>query len=299
MAELPEYLRPRRPKPALAAKADWSERLSWFGSWLLMLLALGLCALGIMRLVQTIQREPAAQVMVAGELSARQRDILSRQLQPLVSAGYFTADLTQIRDGALSQPWVSQVTVTRQWPNGIVVRVLPRHAVARWGSGRLLSDQAEIFVEADPVDRRDLPLLHGPASQSQLMMQQYQQINQWFAPLNIRLEELHLTERMTWFMKFDNGLRVIVDQEQTHTKLQRLSTLAQHGLHEAWPHIAAIDLRYRNGMALQWRMGRAPLVKDGQFVLAQATALVPSVPSHTVSATATPQASPTVKGAPN
>jgi len=278
MAELPEYLRPRRQKPQLAAKPNWPARLSWFGSWLLLLLALVLCLVGVWQLVHTIRTAPAAQIAVVGELSTRQRDILTTQLQPLVSAGYFTADLTQIRDGALSQPWVDQVTVTRQWPNGIVVRVLPRHAVARWGSGRLLSDQAVVFVEAEPVDRRDLPLLHGPASQSQLMMQQYQQINQWFAPLGLRLQELHLTDRMTWFMKFDSGLRVIVDQEQTHTKLQRLSYLAQHGLDVAWPHIAAIDLRYRNGMALQWRTGRAPLVRDARFVLAQPVA-VPAVES--------------------
>jgi len=268
MAELPEYLRPRRAKPNLAPNTNWSTRLSWFGSWLLLVLALTLCLVGVWQLVQTIRTAPAAQIAVVGELSKRQHAVLVQQLQPLVSAGYFTADLTQIRDGALSQPWVDQVTVTRQWPNGIVVRVLPRHPVARWGSGRLLSDQAVVFVEAEPVDRRDLPLLHGPASQSQLMMQQYQQINQWFSPLGLRLQELHLTERMTWFMKFDSGLRVIVDQEQTHTKLQRLSYLAQNGLDVAWPHVAAIDLRYRNGMALQWRTGRAPLIREGQFVLA-------------------------------
>ncbi|MEC7119505.1 MAG: cell division protein FtsQ/DivIB [Pseudomonadota bacterium] len=268
MAELPDYLRPRRPKPTPVA-VNWPARLSWAGSWLLMLLALALCAVGVWRLVQTIQSAPTAEVRVVGELSQPQRMALQSRLQPLVSAGYFTADLATIRDGALALPWVDQVKVTRQWPDGIVVRVLPRHPVARWGSGRLLSDQGVVFTEVTPVDRRDLPLLHGPASQSQVMMQQYQKINQWFAPLGIRLQELHLTERMTWFMKFDSDLRVIVDQEQTHTKLQRLSYLAQQGLHDAWPHVAAIDLRYRNGMALQWNSGRPPLIREGQFVRAE------------------------------
>jgi len=141
MAELPEYLRPRRAKPNLAPNTNWSTRLSWFGSWLLLVLALTLCLVGVWQLVQTIRTAPAAQIAVVGELSKRQHAVLVQQLQPLVSAGYFTADLTQIRDGALSQPWVDQVTVTRQWPNGIVVRVLPRHPVARWGSNisRLIS----------------------------------------------------------------------------------------------------------------------------------------------------------------
>jgi cell division protein FtsQ len=44
--------------------------------------------------------------------------------------------------------------------------------------------------------------------------------------------------------------------------------LAQHGLQDAWLQIAAIDLRYRNGMALQWKSGRPPLIEGGQFVKA-------------------------------
>jgi cell division protein FtsQ len=268
MAELPPSLRPRRTAPeAVTAQAvPWGERLSWLGSWLLLSLALLLCVVGSYVLLRTVQQAPVAQIRVAGALSAVEKQQLMTRLQPTVSEGYFTADLARVRDSALGLSWVDRVVVTRNWPNGIVVRVMPRHAVARWGSGRLLSDRGEIFSEAEPVDRRDLPLLHGPASQSEALMQQYRQINQWFAPLGLHLRELHLTERMTWFMQFDTGLRVIVDQEQTHTKLQRLSQLAQGGLKSVWPHIAAVDLRYRNGLALQWKTGRPPLIRSGRFM---------------------------------
>jgi cell division protein FtsQ len=268
MAELPQSLRPRRPAAVTSATpvSAWPDRLSWFGSWLLVGLSLLLCVAGVFTFMQYVQHAPAAQIRVVGDLSPMQHDVLQTRLQPLVQSGYFSADLAQVRDGALLLPWVERVVVTRNWPQGILVRTIPRHAVARWGSGRLLSDRGDVFVEVQPTDRRDLPLLHGPTSQTQLIMQQYRQINQWFAPLAIHLRELHLTERMTWFMQFDNGLRVIVDQEQTHTKLQHLSQLAQTGLQPVWPHIAAVDLRYRNGMALQWITGRPPLVRSGRFM---------------------------------
>jgi cell division protein FtsQ len=41
---------------------------------------------------------------------------------------------------------------------------------------------------------------------------------------------------MTWFMQFDSGLRIIVDQDQTMSKLQRLSHLAQTDLNH-WSNL--------------------------------------------------------------
>ena len=268
MAQLPQSLRPRRPAVTpVGATAATSRWMDW-SSWVVLALALLLCLAGVVAFIQNVQQAPIAQIRIEGALNPTEQSVLQQSLQPLVKDGYFTADLTKIRDGALKQSWVDRVTVSRHWPHGIVVRVIPRHPIARWGSGRLLSDQADVFSEARPIDRRELPLLHGPMSQSHAMMQQYYQINQWFAPLGLKLRELHLTDRMTWFMTFDSGLRVIVDQEQTQAKLQRLIVLAQHGLQDAWLQIAAIDLRYRNGMALQWKSGRPPLIEGGQFVKA-------------------------------
>ena len=72
---------------------------------------------------------------------------------------------------------------------------------------------------------------------------------------------------MTWFMQFDSGLRVIVDQDQTMSKLQRLSYLAHSDLKPVWPRISAIDLRYRNGLAIQWKNSIPAKSVNGQFVV--------------------------------
>ena len=229
-------------------------KLSGWGSWLLLVAALVLCGMGGWGIVHRLLHAPVAQVIVTGDIDAVEQNVLLQKIQPLMHKNYFTADLVSIRDAALSLSWVESVTVTRHWPDGLIVRVIPRQPIARWGSGRLLSGQGVIFNEAARGDHLDLPLLHGPTSQSLAMMQQYQKINQWFAPLGIRLKELYLTDRMSWFMSFDSGMRVIVDQEQTNLKLQRLSELGQGNdrLHQLWPRIASVDLRYRNGMAIQW-----------------------------------------------
>ncbi|RZA04210.1 MAG: FtsQ-type POTRA domain-containing protein, partial [Moraxellaceae bacterium] len=247
---------------------DKWERASWWGSWVLVALAIVLCVVSIWAVANTIKHAPAATVEIAGDLTQLQQKLLADQLQPLVKEGFFTTDLETLRDQALTLPWVDRVVVTRRWPNGMVVRATPRHPIARWGSGRLLSDSGHIFVEASYVDRRDLPLLHGPSMYSVQLMQQYRQINQWFAPLGMQLRELHLTERMTWFMQFNTGTRVIVDQDQTLTKLQRLSQLGLTDLKSVWPNVVAADLRYRNGIALQWKNAQLPKIVANQFVVA-------------------------------
>ncbi|MBC7750551.1 MAG: FtsQ-type POTRA domain-containing protein, partial [Candidatus Saccharibacteria bacterium] len=242
MAQIPISVRSIPLSTKAETQRTFGEKLSVLGSWFLLVIALVLCGMGGWGIFDRLLNAPVAQIIVTGEITATEKRLLQQKIQPLMHENYFTADLVSIRDAALSLTWVESVTVTRHWPDGLLVRVIPRQPVARWGSGRLLSGQGVVFVEASRADHADLPLLHGPEAQSLAMMKQYQQINQWFAPLGLRLSELYLTDRMTWFMAFDSGMRVIVDQEQTNLKLQRLSELGQGNdrLHQLWQRVAAV-----------------------------------------------------------
>ena len=204
--------------------------------------------------------------MIGTRSAAEQRQVM-QYVSPIVTENYFTSDLEAIRDRTLELSWVDRVVVSRAWPNGIRVRVMPHHAIARWGTGRLLSDSGVIFTEVIPKNYQALPLLHGPASHAETMMRRYNEINQLFLPQGIRLKELYLTERMTWFMQFDSGLRIIVDKDQTMSKLQRLSHLSQSDLKPVWSKISAIDLRYRNGLSIQWKNSIPPKIVNGHFIV--------------------------------
>lgn len=258
------------------------EKLAEAGGWLLLAVAALVLAAGVFGFYRVMTDAQIAALNVAGARSDAERSQVLAHVSPAVTENYFTSDLRAIRDRALELSWVDRVVVSRAWPNAIRVRVMPRNAIARWGTGRLLSDSGDVFTEVAPRNYQNLPLLHGPVSQSKMMMRRYNEINQLFLPAGIRLKELYLTERMTWFMQFDSGLRIIVDQDQTMSKLQRLSHLAHNDLKPVWPNIAAIDLRYRNGLAIQWKNAAPPKIASGQFVvtindtgIADGTALKP------------------------
>ena len=269
MAQLPASM--RRKRAAITSIHDKlptrKEKLANVGGWLLLLVALAVLAVGVYGLYTVMTDARVAELHVVGTRSDAENRQVMTHVAPTVTANYFTSDLEKVRDQALALSWVDRVVVSRAWPNSIRVRVMPRHAIARWGTGRLLSDSGDIFAEVIPQNNQKLPLLHGPTTQSKMMMRRYNEINQLFLPVNARLKELYLTERMTWFMQFDSGLRIIVDQDQTMSKLQRLSHLAQSDLKPVWSKISSVDLRYRNGLAIQWKNSAAPKIVNGHFVV--------------------------------
>jgi cell division protein FtsQ len=269
MVQLPSSM--RRKRVAITSIHDkpptQKEKLAHAGGWLLLIIAFFVLAVGIFGLYKVITDARVAELAVVGTRSDTETAKVMQHVAPVMKNNYFTADLETIRDRALELGWVDRVVVSRAWPNAIRVRVVPRHAIARWGTGRLLSDSGVVFSEEVAKDNHKLPLLHGPMHQSEMMMRRYNEINQLFLPIDLRLKELYLTDRMTWFMQFDSGLRVIVDQDQTMSKLQRLSHLAQSDLKPVWSQISAIDLRYRNGLAIQWKNSVAPPIASGHFVV--------------------------------
>lgn len=268
MAQLPLSLRRRQAATTSIHDKPPSigDRLLSWGSWLLLIFAILVFVFGSYALYQRFMHAEIEHVDVVG-VSAPAQQALIQHIKADTASGYFTTDLEQIRDHALGLSWVDRVVVSRAWPNAIVLRVTPRHAVARWGTGRYLSDDGVVFKPVQRFDHQNLPLLHGPHSQSRMMMTKYRDINQMFRPMDMRLKELYLTERMTWFMQFDNGIRLIVDQDQTMGKLQRLSEIAKTDLGLVWDNIAGIDLRYRNGLAVQWKNAQPVNIENGQFVI--------------------------------
>ena len=100
--------------------------------------------------------------------------------------------------------------------------------------------------------------LQGDSQNAIVMMQQIKQVSDWFMPLGIKIEEVIVTPRMAWLFRFDNGLRVLVDNDNTSEKLYRLSIMLQNQLKPQLKTLQTVDLRYKNGMAITKR----PLIQQ-------------------------------------
>ncbi|WP_352337078.1 cell division protein FtsQ/DivIB [Psychrobacter sp. 16-MNA-CIBAN-0192] len=205
---------------------------------------------------KALRDAPPAAIEVSHQgLTAMQHQALQQTMNQQSISSFFTTDLQALRDIAVDLSWVDQISVTRDWQRGIVITALPKQAVANFGTERVVDAKGVVFVpvDSDELTRADFAMLQGEIEQAPVIMQQMQQINQWYAPLDMQVEDIILSPRMTWLVRFNNGLRVIVDNENTAQKLLSLSQLLGNQLSKRRPEMQTIDLRYKNGFSIAWQ----------------------------------------------
>ena len=193
-------------------------------------------------------------------LNTQQTLQLQQLLGEKADTNLLKADLQSYLAKLETVDWVGQVDVRRDWQQGIVVNVVPRQAVAKFGSERLVDANGTVFKPADSNDLNNPSLmqLQGDSQNAVVMMQQIKQVSDWFMPLGMKIEEVIVTPRMAWLFRFDNGLRVLVDNDNTSEKLYRLSIMLQNQLKPQLKTLQTVDLRYKNGMAITKR----PLIQQ-------------------------------------
>ena len=188
-------------------------------------------------------------------LNTQQTLQLQQLLGEKADTNLLKADLQSYLAKLETVDWVGQADVRRDWQQGIVVNVVPRQAVAKFGSERLVDANGTVFKPADSNDLNNASLmqLQGDSQNAVVMMQQIKQVSDWFMPLGMKIEEVIVTPRMAWLFRFDNGLRVLVDNDNTSEKLYRLSIMLQNQLKPQLKTLQTVDLRYKNGMAITKR----------------------------------------------
>lgn len=209
----------------------------------------------LLSVLQGFRQLPKADISLQQQnLNQQEILVLTGILAQKADNNFLQADLQNYIDVISKIAWVEQVDIQRDWKKGLIVHVTPRHAVAKFGSERLVDSNGVVFKPADQkeVDAKHWTQLQGDEKDVLSMMQQVKQVNDWYVPLGLQLKEVIVTSRMTWLFRFDNGLRILVNHDNTSEKLYRLSMMLQHQLNAKLPKMQSIDLRYKNGMAVTW-----------------------------------------------
>ena len=148
MAQLPASM--RRKRAAITSIHDKpptrKDKLTNFGGWLLMLVAIVVLAVGVYGLYTVMTDAHIKKKKKIGTPTEEEKLQVIQHVVQTVKTIFFLKKKKKIRDQSLELSWVDRVVVSRAWPNSIRVRVMPRHAIARWGTGRLLSDSGDIFA---------------------------------------------------------------------------------------------------------------------------------------------------------
>ena len=136
----------------LAAAAAWS-------------VAIGLHARAATELAAASARAgfAARQVQVVGNRNQDRLSIYAAALDAPTDS-LLGLDLGAIRARVEALPWIAAATVSRRWPDTLVVEVTERAPVALWQHQRryrVIDAAGEVLPVTDPAEMRDLPLVVG------------------------------------------------------------------------------------------------------------------------------------------
>lgn len=160
---------------------------------------------------------------------------------------FFTVDIERLRQSLEKLPWVRSVSIRREFPHSLAVRLEEHQALARWNDAALVDQQGEVFV-ADSEQK--LPSFVGQDGTAAEVTQQYAQFSRQLAALDLQVTRLALSPRHAWQLRLSNGMVLELGREDMQQRLARFVEVYPYSLAALQNKVKYVDLRYRNGFAV-------------------------------------------------
>lgn len=170
----------------------------------------------------------------------------------------FDADLEALREHVETLPWVASARVSRIWPDVLVVKVVERRPYARWGEGRMIDTNSQVFAPSAEEISENLPLLSAPPGHEAETAAVFEDLRMRLAASAFVPRGLTLDARGEWRMSNTAGVELRLGQGDPRERLPLILGAISTTLGNQMEKVAYIDLRYSNGFSVGWKDGFAP-----------------------------------------
>ena len=164
-----------------------------------------------------------------------------------VQGNFLTVDIGRLRQSLEKLPWVRNVSIRREFPHRLAVRLEEHQALARWNNAALLNQQGEVFAA---MSEQVLPSFTGQDGSAAEVTQQYAQFSRQLAALDLQVTRLALSPRHAWQLRLSNGMVLELGREDMQQRLARFVEVYPYSLATMQSKVKYVDLRYRNGFAV-------------------------------------------------
>ncbi len=195
---------------------------------------------------------PISSVKIEGEFKYLDKDQLREQAMPVVDGGFFSVDLVAVRNVLIELPWVEDVSVRRQWPDQLLVRVMEKQPVVFWGKDAVLSSRGDLFSPGQTLSE-NLPRMNGPEGLHSTMFKELARMQAWLLQTGLYIQEMKLDARRSWTLTMENGIELRLGRKNMYERLQRFASVYKNNFQSETRKIEHIDMRYTNGFAVAWK----------------------------------------------
>lgn len=175
-----------------------------------------------------------------------------------LDAGFLGSNLGQMRQRIRDLDWIDDATVTRRWPDQIVITVTEQVAAAVWDGKGLLNTRGELFVAAARHTPAELPRLSGPPERAADVAARYIAIREELIPLGLDVNEVAVDERGAWEMTLANGVEIRLGRRDVDARTRLFLDVVANIITANAKNIDYVDLRYSNGFTIGWDAARIP-----------------------------------------
>lgn len=260
---------PRRPGASTGRQTRRGQsglrvRLGRFARTVMRLTAVGVIIAGMgavifygKAFIDRAAERPIRSIGVEGQFVYLSQHAVSELVTPMIVGGFLQSPLSAIKEKLESNPWVASAVVSRRWPDQLFISIVEEQPIARWADVGFLNHSGEIVKVAAHPRLNGLPILSGNPGQGRSVMQNYQQLAQMLRPYGLKVSEFYSDELFSWNVVLENGLKINIGRDRTMEKIQRFLVVYERELHKRLSEVAVVDLRYGNGLAVQWKTATA------------------------------------------
>lgn len=214
------------------------------------------------QMTQQFLNRPIANVVIEGEFNYVVKENVDRVVQTMIGDSFVGENIDSIKEQLQSTPWIDKVNLARQWPDRLLVNITEQVPIARWGEDSFINVRGELISVGENSRLNHLSKLSGDADDAQMIMRQYAILTHVFQPYGLSVDTLEKGRRGVWQLRLNNNWLIKLGRGDTFAKIQRLTHLLDKQLLEKTANIVVIDIRYSNGLAVQWGKDSEPLEKN-------------------------------------
>ena len=202
--------------------------------------------------VAKLLERPLKSVAVEGDFQYLSKNRAMELITAEIDGDFLQLDLNRLKNVLQDDPWIERVTLSRRWPDTLLVKITEQKPIARWDANGFLNHSGEIVRVKETDKLAGLPWLQGNEINAREIMQQYQDLSTLLRSRGLELIALHCDNKKSWRITLKNDVEIAIGREQVMEKLRRFVTVYDNFLGSVWSDVKAIDVRYTNGVSVRW-----------------------------------------------
>lgn len=228
----------RIPMPSMPQKA-WR--------WLLLPLLSGLLLLSGNWIYKST---PVTAIEFNGALSVWSAEQLTEHLLWVKEESFFTLDVSKVHQQLQALPLMKRVSVRKQWPGTIKVKIREDVPVALWNDNKVLSASGKVSDLPAGVLTDGLIQMSGASEQTEQVVRYYRRLQQVLNRQKLKVIKLSVSKVGSIEATLSNDWQVKLGRQYIEERVERLEVILRSIPQEK---VAIVDLRYGKGAAIRWR----------------------------------------------